>query len=202
MKPGPHPAAQHYVRILAETLRDHPRFRAELDEEVIQLLFKSAPLHDVGKVATPDAILLKGKLTPDEWVIMKQHCEYGRNAILQAEKALGDSADASFLRYAAEIAYGHHERWDGSGYPLGVSGDAIPFQPGSWRWPTCTTLISRRVYKPPFPHEQALAMIVEERGSHFDPDIVDAMFRSLASSRQLPAISVMSPTTNPSPERV
>lgn len=168
---------QHYVRILAEALRDHPRFRAELDEEVIQLLFKSAPLHDVGKVATPDAILLKkGKLTPDEWVIMKQHCEYGRNAILQAEKALGDSADASFLRYAAEIAYGHHERWDGSGYPLGVSGDAIPLSARLMAVADVyDALISRRVYKPPFPHEQALAMIVEERGSHFDPDIVDAM---------------------------
>lgn len=131
---------QHYVRILAEALRDHPRFRAELDEEVIQLLFKSAPLHDVGKVATPDAILLKkGKLTPDEWVIMKQHCEYGRNAILQAEKALGDSADASFLRYAAEIAYGHHERWDGADIPWVYPGTPYPFQPGSWRWPTCTT---------------------------------------------------------------
>lgn len=168
---------QHYVRILAETLRDHPRFRAELDEEVIQLLFKSAPLHDVGKVATPDAILLKkGKLTPDEWVIMKQHCVYGRNAILQAEKALGEAADASFLRYAAEIAYGHHERWDGSGYPQGVSGDAIPLSARLMAVADVyDALISRRVYKPPFPHEQALAMIVEERGSHFDPDIVDAL---------------------------
>lgn len=111
----PHRRTQHYVRILAEALQDHPRFRDELDDEVIQLLFKSAPLHDVGKVATPDAILLKpGKLTPDEWVLMKQHCEYGRNAILQAESALGGVTDASFLQYAAEIA-GHHGRWDGSG---------------------------------------------------------------------------------------
>jgi putative two-component system response regulator len=107
---------------------------------------------------------------------MKQHCEYGRNAILQAEKALGDSADASFLRYAAEIAYGHHERWDGSGYPRGVSGDAIPLSARLMAVADVyDALISRRVYKPPFPHEQALAMIVEERGSHFDPGIVDAM---------------------------
>lgn len=170
---------QHYVRILAEALRDHPRFRHELDEDVIQLLFKSAPLHDVGKVATPDAILLKpGKLTPDEWFIMKQHCEYGQKAILQAEKALGGEADASFLRYAAEIAYGHHERWDGSGYPQGLAGDAIPISARLMAVADVyDALISRRVYKPPFPHEQALEMIAAEKGRHFDPDLVDALMR-------------------------
>ena len=170
---------QHYVRILAENLRDHPRFREKLEGEVIQLLFKSAPLHDVGKVATPDAILLKnGKLTPEEWVLMKQHCEYGRNAIMQAESALGGVSDASFLLYAAEIAYGHHERWDGSGYPQGISGDAIPLSARLMAVADVyDALISRRVYKPPFPHEQALSMIVAERGRHFDPDIVDALLR-------------------------
>ena len=170
---------QHYVRILAENLRDHPRFREKLEGEVIQLLFKSAPLHDVGKVATPDAILLKnGKLTPEEWVLMKQHCEYGRNAIMQAESALGGVSDASFLLYAAEIAYGHHERWDGSGYPRGISGDAIPLSARLMAVADVyDALISRRVYKPPFPHEQALSMIVAERGRHFDPDIVDALLR-------------------------
>ena len=170
---------QHYVRILAENLRDHPRFCDKLDDEVIQLLFKSAPLHDVGKVATPDAILLKnGKLTPEEWVLMKQHCEYGRNAIMQAESALGGMSDASFLLYAAEIAYGHHERWDGSGYPQGIAGDAIPLSARLMAVADVyDALISRRVYKPPFPHEQALSMIVAERGQHFDPDIVDALLR-------------------------
>lgn len=168
---------QHYVRILAEKLQDHPRFRGELNEEIIQLLFKSAPLHDVGKVATPDAILLKqGKLTPEEWVIMKLHCEYGRNAIVQAENALGGAVDASFLRYAAEIAYGHHERWDGSGYPEGLAGEAIPVSARLMAVADVyDALISRRVYKPPFPHEQAIEMMFAEKGSHFDPDIVDAL---------------------------
>ncbi len=168
---------QHYVRILAEKLQDHPRFRGELNEEIIQLLFKSAPLHDVGKVATPDAILLKqGKLTPEEWVIMKQHCEYGRNAIVQAENALGGAVDASFLRYAAEIAYGHHERWDGSGYPEGLAGEAIPVSARLMAVADVyDALISRRVYKPPFPPEQAIEMMFAEKGSHFDPDIVDAL---------------------------
>lgn len=168
---------QHYVRILAEALQDHPRFRDQLDDEVIQLLFKSAPLHDVGKVATPDAILLKpGKLTPDEWVLMKQHCEYGRNAILQAESALGGVTDVSFLQYAAEIAYGHHERWDGSGYPQGLAGDAIPLSARLMAIADVyDALISRRVYKQPIPHEEAIQMMLVERGRHFDPDIVDAL---------------------------
>ena len=168
---------QHYVRILAETLQNHPRFCVELNEDVIQLLFKSAPLHDVGKVATPDAILLKkGKLTPEEWVVMKQHCAYGRNAIVQAENALGGAVDASFLRYAAEIAYGHHERWDGSGYPEGLAGEAIPVSARLMAVADVyDALISRRVYKAPFTHEQAIEMIVAEKGSHFDPDIVDAL---------------------------
>lgn len=168
---------QHYVRILAEALQDHPRFRDQLDDEVIQLLFKSAPLHDVGKVATPDAILLKpGKLTADEWVLMKQHCEYGRNAILQAESALGGVTDASFLQYAAEIAYGHHERWDGSGYPQGLAGDAIPLSARLMAIADVyDALISRRVYKQPIPHEEAIQMMLVERGRHFDPDIVDAL---------------------------
>ena len=168
---------QHYVRILAETLQNHPRFCAELNEDVIQLLFKSAPLHDVGKVATPDAILLKkGKLTPEEWVVMKQHCAYGRNAIVQAENALGGAVDASFLRYAAEIAYDHHECWDGSGYPEGLAGQAIPVSARLMAVADVyDALISRRVYKAPFPHEQAIEMIVAEKGSHFDPDIVDAL---------------------------
>ena len=168
---------QHYVYILAEALRDHPRFRDQLSDEIIQLLFKSAPLHDVGKVATPDAILLKpGKLTPDEWVLMKQHCEYGRNAILQAEKALGGVTDASFLQYASEIAYGHHERWDGSGYPQGLVGDAIPLSARLMAIADVyDALISRRVYKQPIPHQEAIQMMLAERGRHFDPDIVDAL---------------------------
>ena len=170
---------QHYVRILAEALSHHPRFASQLNEDAIRLLFKSAPLHDVGKVATPDAILLKkGALTPDEWVIMKQHCVCGRNAILQAERALGGSTETSFLRYAAEIAYGHHERWDGSGYPQGSVGDDIPLSARLMAVADVyDALISRRVYKPPFSHETALALIRDERGSHFDPDIVDAFLR-------------------------
>ena len=180
---------QHYVQALAERLRDHPRFAAALDGQTIQLLFKSAPLHDVGKVAIPDAILLKpGKLDPDEWEVMKRHATYGRDAIAQAERELGYSG-GSFLSYAREIAYGHHEKWDGGGYPQGLAGEAIPLSARLMAVADVyDALISRRVYKPAFPHEQAIAMIHAERGRHFDPDIVDALldiadqFRAIANS--------------------
>jgi putative two-component system response regulator len=167
---------QYYVRTLAEHLSQLPRFRAELNDEAITLLFKSAPLHDIGKVAIPDAILNKpGKLTPEEWVIMRRHAEFGRNAIAQAEQEFGHSG-IGFLHYAREIAYYHHEKWDGSGYPLGIAGEAIPL---SARLMAAAdvydALISKRVYKPAFTHVQALATIMAGKGSHFDPDIADAV---------------------------
>ncbi|WP_374489642.1 HD domain-containing phosphohydrolase [Zoogloea sp.] len=168
---------QHYVRVLAEHLRTHPRYLMQLDDEIIQLLFKSAPLHDIGKVATPDAILLKnGKLTKEEWAVMRQHCEAGRDAILQAQGAMDAAGATPFLKYAAEIAYGHHERWDGGGYPQGLMGEAIPLSARLMAVADVyDALISRRVYKPPFPHHQAVEMIHKERGKHFDPDVVDAL---------------------------
>jgi putative two-component system response regulator len=167
---------QHYVRILAERLRDHPRFRHELNDETIDMMFRSAPLHDVGKVAIPDAILLKqGKLTPAEWEIMKRHPTYGRDAIAQAERELGDQG-GSFLRFAREIAHCHHEKWDGSGYPQGLAGDDIPI---SARLMAAAdvydALMSRRAYKEAYSHECAMQMIQAERGRHFDPDVVDAL---------------------------
>lgn len=167
---------QNYVRVLAEELRSHPRFAGSLDDETIQLLFKSAPLHDVGKVAIPDAILLKpGKLTAEEWVIMKQHCVAGRNAIISSAQELSEGDDA-FLGHAAQIAYCHHERWDGNGYPRGLSGDDIPL--GARLMAVADVydaLISKRIYKRAFSHEQSIQMMATERGSHFDPDALDAM---------------------------
>lgn len=177
---------QRYVRALAVSLKNHPRFSAELTDENIDLLFKSAPLHDVGKVGIPDAILLKpGKLDDDEFAIMKTHARIGADALAIAEGELGGN---SFLRIAREISLSHHEKWDGSGYPSGLSGEAIPY---SGRLMAVAdvydALISKRVYKPAFSHEQARDMIVEGRGKHFDPDIVDAFvaiedeFRDIAT---------------------
>ncbi len=164
---------QHYVLALAEQLADHPRFRDTLDPETIQLLHKSAPLHDIGKVGIPDAILLKpGKLSAEEFEIMKGHAQLGGDAIRVAEKELGGN---SFLRFAREIAESHHEKWDGSGYPHGLHGDGIPL---SGRLMALAdvydALISKRVYKAAFSHDKAKEIILQGKGQHFDPDVVDA----------------------------
>ncbi|MBF0588232.1 MAG: two-component system response regulator [Magnetococcales bacterium] len=165
---------QHYIKILALHLSDHPRFRDFLTPQNITSLYKSAPLHDIGKVGVPDHILLKpGKLTVEEFTEMKKHAAFGRDAILAAEHTM--SRADNFLIFAKEIAYYHHEKWDGGGYPEGLKGDDIPISARLMAIADVyDALISRRVYKPPFPHEKALAIIQEGRGSHFDPDMVDA----------------------------
>jgi len=165
---------QRYVRALAQQLSDHPRFSEVLDEETIDLLYKSAPLHDIGKVGIPDEILLKpGKLNDEEFLIMKTHAQVGADALKIAEESLGSN---SFLNLAREISLTHHEKWDGSGYPAGLSGDDIPV---SGRLMAVAdvydALISKRVYKPAFPHEKAMEIIREGRGLHFDPDVIDAL---------------------------
>jgi len=178
---------QNYVKVLAKQLKQHPRFRDDLNDDVIELLYMSAPLHDLGKIAVPDHILQKaGKLTDEEFEEMKKHTNYGHDALRITEQKLGED---SFLRYAREIAYTHQEKWDGSGYPTGLKGDEIPI---SGRLMALAdvydALISKRVYKPPFPHEKAVEIIVEGKGNHFDPDIVDAFielentFRNIALS--------------------
>lgn len=171
---------QHYVQALARRLQQHSRFQQFLDDRTIDLLFKSAPLHDIGKVGIPDRILLKpGRLTAEEFEIMKNHSTLGRDAIASAERELG--LEVEFLRYAKEIAYGHHEKWDGSGYPEARAGEAIPISARLMAVADVyDALISRRIYKDCLPHEQAVRIIVEGRGSHFDPDVVDA-FQAIES---------------------
>ncbi|MBW2238443.1 MAG: response regulator [Deltaproteobacteria bacterium] len=167
---------QNYVKALAQHLKDHPRFRNELNDETIELLYISAPLHDVGKIGVRDHVLMKpGKLTDEEFEIMKKHTKFGHDALHITEQKLGKS---SFLRYAREIAFSHQEKWDGSGYPQGLKGDEIPI---SGRLMALAdvydALISKRVYKPPFPHEKAVSIIMEGKETHFDPDIVDAFIK-------------------------
>ncbi|MYN44056.1 response regulator [Pseudoduganella sp. FT93W] len=178
---------QHYVKLLAEYLAPHPRFAATLTPRYITQLFKSAPLHDIGKVGIPDRILLKpGKLDADEFEIMKTHTTLGRNAIVHAEQGLGVSVP--FLQTAKEICYSHQEKWDGSGYPEGLQGDAIPLSARLMAVADVyDALISRRAYKEPKTHEEALAIMHAGRGSHFDADILDAFitlqneFRAIAA---------------------
>lgn len=165
-----------YVKALAKQLLEDSPYSELLTGEIVTLIEKSAPLHDIGKVGVPDALLLKpGKLTPEEFEEMKKHTVYGYEAILRAEQYLGADEGSSFLRYAREIAYTHQEKWDGSGYPQGLSGDDIPLSGRIMALADVyDALISKRVYKPPFPHKKALEIMKKGRGSHFDPVIFDA----------------------------
>ncbi|MDP3702250.1 MAG: two-component system response regulator [Hylemonella sp.] len=165
---------QNYVRALALGLRQHPRFSATLDPHTIELLTKSAPLHDIGKVGIPDHILQKpGPLTPQEWAIMKTHAQLGFDAIERAETDVAQPV--AFLSLAKEIARWHHEKWDGSGYPDGLRGDAIPISARLMAVADVfDALISPRVYKPAMSYDTARKIIAEGSGSHFDPDIAAA----------------------------
>jgi len=175
---------QNYIRVLADHLKEHSKFKDFLDDATIALLYKSAPLHDIGKVGMDDGILLKpGKLTDEEFAEMKKHTIFGRDTIRAAVKKLGRD---SFLRYAEEIAYTHQERWDGSGYPQGLKNREIPIAGRLMALADVyDALISKRVYKPPFPHSKAVAIIEEGKSSHFDPDIVDAFLELHENFRQI-----------------
>ena len=166
-----------YVKVLAEELSGHEDFHQLLTPATIELLYKSAPLHDIGKVGIPDSVLLKpGRLNPEEFRVMKQHPVLGGDALGKAEQVLGES---SFLSLAREIAYSHHEKWDGSGYPKGLKGDGIPL---SGRLMALAdvydALVFKRVYKPALSHEKTKSIIINDRGKHFDPRIIDAFLAS------------------------
>lgn len=160
----------HYVRLLAEKLQNHPNFNNFLSDEMVEHFWKSAPLHDVGKVGVTDCILLKpGKLTPEEFTEMKRHAIHGRDVLTDSASKLGPN---SFLKIAQEMAYTHHERWDGSGYPQGLKGTEIPI---SGRLMAVAdvydALITRRVYKPALSHHEAVDIIMNGSATAFDPEI-------------------------------
>ena len=165
---------QNYVITLATKLTENPRYSAQLPRQDIELLYKSAPLHDIGKIGIPDRILLKpGRLTPEEFEIMKTHASIGKASIEAAEQLVG--MPDSFLRFAKEIAGSHHEKWDGSGYPDGLAGEAIPLSARLMALADVyDALISKRVYKDAFTHETARDIILQGRGTHFDPAVIDA----------------------------
>lgn len=164
---------QSYSRVLAQQLATLPKFEGIVTPEFIRLIYDTSPLHDIGKVAIPDAVLLKpGALSQTEFDIMKEHTLRGAETL---DAALALRPEAHFLRMARDIAASHHERWDGTGYPLGLQGEEIPL---------CGRIValadvydaltSKRVYKPPFQHTVARSMIADAKGKHFDPDVVDA----------------------------
>ncbi len=164
---------QRYIRLLAHHLSNHPRFREFLTKQNIETLFKSAPLHDIGKVGIPDNILLKpGRLDKEEFEIMKTHVTLGRDAL----PSEGERAEAiPFLSMARDIAHTHHEKWDGSGYPQGLKETAIPVAGRLMAIADVyDALINERVYKPALPHDTAVEIIHAQRGRQFDPDMVDS----------------------------
>lgn len=167
---------QEYVRTLARWIAAQPDGPSDLTEALIDELAKAAPLHDIGKVAIPDGILLKpGKLSADEWRVMKTHAEQGADLLQRAIDRLGDDA-GPMLSFGKQIARHHHEKWDGSGYPDGLAGEAIPLAARLMAVADVyDALISVRPYKQAMSHEEALAFIRSGSGSHFDPRVVDAL---------------------------
>jgi len=167
---------QHYVRILCNQLATNPKFTDILDDETIDLLYRSASLHDIGKVGVPDSILLKpSTLSEDEYREMKKHTLYGREAIERAEHLYGKDVKDSFLQFGKVIAYSHHEKWNGSGYPEGLAGEDIPlFGRIMAVADVYDALICRRRYKPSFTHEESVEIISRNKGTHFDPLVVEA----------------------------
>ncbi|MBL8466698.1 response regulator [Methyloversatilis discipulorum] len=167
---------QAYVNVLARALATTPRYAGELTLALVDTYTKAAPLHDIGKVAIPDHILHKpGKHTPDEWEIMKTHAREGSDAIWRAICDQEEREALDFLYIAMDIAHYHHEKWDGSGYPEGLAGESIPLPARLMALADVfDALISKRAYKPAFPLDRATAIIIEGRGRHFDPDVVDA----------------------------
>jgi putative two-component system response regulator len=179
-----------YIELLMQDLAELPEFANQLSPLQRRLIAKAAPLHDIGKVGTPDHILLKpGRLTPEEFEIMKMHATTGAEALTEAINRVLAERNAqeikeeeryslAFLETAREIAGGHHEKWDGSGYPLGLAGDAIPLSARLMALADVfDALICRRHYKDAFSLEKTLEIIREGSGRHFDPRIVDVFLK-------------------------
>lgn len=167
---------RNYSRLIAEEMSTLPEYNLYITEAYILDIYNSSPLHDIGKVGIPDAILLKpGRLTQREFEVMKKHSAIGGDALRAADKQLGGE---SFLTLGKEIAYHHHEKWDGSGYPDGLKGTKIPL---SARIVAIAdvydALTSKRIYKEAVPHDQARGIIIDSSGSHFAEDIVRAFIK-------------------------
>jgi putative two-component system response regulator len=168
---------REYSRILSTHLEKHGPYVSQIDGDFVQLVYLTSPLHDIGKVAVPDNVLLKpGPLTPEEFEVMKRHASVGWETL---DAVLRAHPEAKFLRMARDIAGSHHEKFDGTGYPLGRKGNEIPL---------CGRIVAladvydalttKRVYKPAFTHEKARDIITAGAGTHFDPAVVDAFLEN------------------------
>lgn len=181
---------ERYMRVLCRALSTDPRYRPLLSEETIRLMVQLAPIHDVGKVGVPDHILRKaGALTPEELLIIRQHVVFGRDVLQKASDRSG-LHDEKFFRMAYELVYSHHERWDGRGYPQGLTGEGIPLAARLMAVADVyDALVSKRVYKEAFSHEEAVRIIQAESSRHFDPAVVEAFLRAESDFRQIRAES-------------
>ena len=175
---------REYAKVVATQLAKHPKYEEYITAEYIEAIYQSSILHDIGKVGIPDAILMKpNKLLPDEFEVIKRHTTFGGDALKAVEETIQGK---SFLTIGKEIAYYHHEKWDGSGYPKGLKGEQIPL---STRIVALAdvydALTSAREYKPAYSHEKAASILLEEKGKHFDPDVVDAFMATQETFRQI-----------------
>lgn len=179
------PRMQRYVKILATQLRAHPRFSATLSSDAIAMMARSAPLHDIGKMGIPESILYKaGQLSPEEFEIMQTHTMLGFEVLEKVEATLGTAVD--FLRTAKEMALHHHERWDGTGYPQGLSGEAIPLSARIMAVADAyDALTSHKTHTSSVPHAEAALRIAQDRGTHFDPDVTDAFLERQADFQSI-----------------
>ena len=176
---------QKYVRNLALRLRQMGHYVKELNDQCIDTLYKAAPLHDIGKVGIPDNILNKmGPLSDEEWQIMKSHAAIGEAVLSSADIEVGD--DRGVMKKAIQIAGGHHEKWDGTGYPRGLKGNEIPLSARIMALADVyDALVSERVYKSGWDHEDAVKEIVSKSGSHFDPLVVDALIEEQPNFQEI-----------------
>lgn len=174
-----------YVRVIAQRLKDSGYYSNFLSDHRIRDFYRAAPLHDIGKVGIPDAILNKpGKLDSDEWSVMKTHASIGESILLTVKERFSDVP--SFLQHTIEIAGGHHERWDGAGYPRGLAGEKIPLSARIMAAADVyDALVSRRVYKEAWTHEEACGEIVKLSGSQFDPKIVEAIVHEMSAFKAI-----------------
>jgi response regulator RpfG family c-di-GMP phosphodiesterase len=179
---------ENYTRAIAAELAANPRFGAYLTPERIDLFASLAPLHDIGKVGVPDRVLNKpGTLTAEELVEMRKHPAYARDVIVRAQHDAG-AIDDEILAMAKDIVYTHHEKWDGTGYPQGLRGPEIPIVGRVMALvDVYDAIMTRRAYQAPLSHAEAVALIVSARGTHFDPDVVDAFVRVSESLGRLSA---------------
>lgn len=166
----------NYVKKLAAHAREDGVYADVIDENFISLMYTLAPMHDIGKILVPDDILKKpGRLTPEEFELMKMHASLGGKVV---SEVLAGITDEEYLAFASDIATGHHEKWNGSGYPFGLKGEEIPLPARIMAIADVfDALISERCYKQPMPFEQAVEVIREGAGSHFDPCLVEVFLR-------------------------